>query len=413
MPQGDLREILTLLTKGFIEYDKKMLRVEIGHLKISRKARTYVNEAMRNNRLSYGPFTQKFETLFAAKHQSPYAIASSSGTAALQVALAALKEKYKWPKGSQVIVPATTFIATSNVVLFNDLQPIFVDIEPTHYGLNPALIEKHITKKTRAIIPVHLFGQPADMGPIMDIARHHKLRVIEDSCETMLASYQGKSVGTFGDIGCFSTYVAHLLTTGVGGLCTTADPELAIMLRSLINHGRDSIYLNIDDDNRATKEKFHLILKKRFSFVRLGQSARITELESALGLAQLEDELEAQIIKRRKNAANLTRLLSPLQEHIQLPSIRAGNDHSFMMYPIVLRNRQKADVVEFLEDNGVETRDLLPLINQPVYQSLFKLNPKHFPVSQWLIDSGFYVGCHHGLKTNHLRHISNLLAQCV
>lgn len=386
-----------------------MRHVGIGHLKISRKGKKYVNEAMKNNRLSYGPFTERFESTFASLHGSKYAIASSSGTAALQIALAALKERYKWPDGSEVIVPATTFIATSNVVLYNNLVPVFVDIEPDYYEIDPSLIEKHITKKTKAIIPVHLFGQPADMGPIMKIAKKHKLRVVEDSCETMLASYNGKSVGSFGDIGCFSTYVAHLLTTGVGGLNTTNDPKLAIILRSLANHGRDSIYLNIDDDDNVGKQKFHMILKKRFSFVRLGQSARITELESALGLAQLEDEFKDQIKKRRSNAKILNNLLEPLSDIIQLPKIRPGNQHSFMMYPLVLKNERKERLVEYLEDRGVETRDLLPLINQPVYKSLFKLREKDYPVSQWLIRSGFYIGCHHGLTKKDLAYVASLL----
>lgn len=386
-----------------------MRRVEIGHLKISAKGRTYVNQVMKNNRLSYGPFTEKFETLFASLHGTKYAVASSSGTAALQIALAALKEKHNWPDGSEILVPATTFIATSNVVLYNNLKPVFVDIEPHYYEIDPDQIEQHITKKTRAVIPVHLFGQPADMEPIMAIARHHKLSVIEDSCETMLASYKGKSVGSFGDIACFSTYVAHLLTTGVGGLNTTNDPELAIMLRSLANHGRDSIYLNIDDDDTASKEKFHMILKKRFSFVRLGQSARITELESALGLAQLEDEFADQIKKRRKNGKMLTTLLEEFSDIIQLPHIRPGSEHSFMMYPLVLRHQKKEKLVEYLEDHGIETRDLLPLINQPVYKSLFNLRPQDYRVSQWLIESGFYIGCHHGLKGIDLEYIAEVL----
>lgn len=388
---------------------RKTRRVEIGYLRISAKGRRYVNQVMKNNRLSYGPFTQAFESLFASFHGAGYAIASSSGTSALQIAIAALKEKHRWKDGDEVIVPATTFIATSNIVLYNNLKPVFVDIEPDYYGIDPAQIQRHITKKTRAIIPVHLFGQPADMGPIMHIAQKNNLRVVEDSCETMLATYGKKSVGSFGEIGCFSTYVAHLLTTGVGGLSITNDPELAITMRSLINHGRDAIYLNIDDDDTVAKDTFHMILKKRFSFVRLGQSARLTELESALGLAQLEDEFTEHIKRRRRNAQKLTKLLEPLTDHIQLPRIRSGNEHSFMMYPLVLRKRHKANLVEYLEDNHVETRDLLPLINQPVYQSLFRFDPQKFPVSTWLINSGFYVGCHHGLKQTDLTYIASLL----
>jgi perosamine synthetase len=382
-------------------------RIGIGTLKISTRGKKYVNQVLNTNRLSYGPFTQKLEQLFAKKHDVPFAVMSSSGTAALQMALEALKELHHWPDGAEVIVPATTFIATSNAVLHAKLTPVFVDIDPVYYGMQPNLLSKKITRKTKAVIPVHLFGQPADMNPIMKLAAQHHLRVIEDSAETMLARYDGKSVGSIGDIGCFSTYVAHLLTTGVGGINTTRDPELAVILRSLINHGRDSIYISIDDDNDVNAEQFNLLIKKRFSFVRLGHSDRITELNSAIGLAQLEESLEASIEKRRKNAKQLTRMLHTLEDELQTPAIRPGSEHSFMIYPIVLKKgRKKTGLVEHLEHNGIETRDLMPLINQPVYQKLFKFNPRDYPVSQTLIESGFYVGCHNDLTKTDLAYMA-------
>lgn len=384
-------------------------KIEIGCLSLSQKAIRYVNEALKNNRLSYGPFMRRYESLFAKKHQAPYAIASNSGTDSLRVAVAALKEKYYWRDGDEVLVPATTFIATSNIVIQNNLKPVFVDIDSLYYGINPLLIEKSITRKTRAIIPVHLFGQPADMNPIMQIAKKKRLAVIEDSAETMLAKYGDRYVGSFGEIGCFSTYVAHLLTTGIGGLNTTRDPRLAVMLRSLVNHGRDSIYLNIDDDNKASGRKLHMILKKRFSFVRLGYSSRLTELEGAIGVAELEDNFEAQIISRRKNAERLTEYLKPAEQFFQLPAVRKGNEHSFMVYPIVLRKYPKRKLVEYLEAHGVETRDLMPLINQPVYRKLFRLDPRNYPISQWLIRSGFYVGCHQNLSQADLEYLAGLI----
>lgn len=387
---------------------KPKVKITVGSLNISSKAKRYVNEVLDSNRLSYGPFTKKFESLFASMHGVSHAIASNSGTSALHVALAALKEVYKWKDNDEIIVPATTFVATSNVVLHNKLKPVFVDIDPFYYEIEPENILKKITKRTRAIIPVHLFGQPADMKPIMEISRSKKLSVIEDSAETMLARYKGKYVGSFGDIGCFSTYVAHLLTTGVGGFNTTNDPELAIILRSLINHGRDPIYISIDDDD-VRRKKLNRIVEKRFSFIRLGHSFRITELESALGVAQLENELKQNIEKRRKNAQILTELLKDLEHLIQLPSVRLGNEHSFMMYPIVLRKMRKKELVQYLESNDIETRELLPLINQPIYRKLFKFNAKDFAVSRWLIRSGFYVGCHQELMQTDLEYISSTI----
>ena len=191
-------------------------------------------------------------------HGCRFGVLSNSGTSALHVAVAALKEIHGWADGDEVIVPAVTFVATINVVIHNNLTPVLVDVDPHYYELDPDGVENAVTARTRAMIPVHLFGQPCDMDPLMDIARRHDLRVIEDSCETMVAKYKGRTVGSFGDIACFSTYVAHLLTTGVGGLNTTNSPEYAVSLRSLINHGRDSIYTNIDDDDNLGPERLRL-----------------------------------------------------------------------------------------------------------------------------------------------------------
>ncbi len=292
---------------------KSSRQLGVGGLKISPLEKKYVNQVLDSNRLSYGRFSKKFEKGFADAHHAKHAVLSNSGTSSLQVALAALKERYDWKDGDEVIVPAITFVATSNVVLMLNLKPVFVDVDKKTYNLDPALIEEKITKKTRAIIPVHMFGLPADMKQICAIANKHKLRIIEDSCETMFVNVNGKPVGTHGDIGCFSTYVAHFLVTGVGGLSTTDDPELAIMMRSLVNHGRDGIYLSIDDDEDKHGRELETIVERRFNFVRLGYSYRVTELEAALGVAQLE--MKDKIIKvRRENADYLIENLKPLEK---------------------------------------------------------------------------------------------------
>ncbi len=384
------------------------LKVTVGTLKLSAKAKRYVNDALNKNRLSYGPYSKDFEKLFASMHDVGHAVVSNSGTSALHIALAALKELYKWKDYDEVLVPATTFVATANVVLYNNLKPVFVDVDPLYYEIDPNKIEEKITRRTKAIIPVHLFGQPADMRPIIQIAKKYNLKIIEDSAETMLARYKGKSVGSLGDIGCFSTYVAHLLTTGVGGINTTKDPEIAILLRSLLNHGRHPSYLSIDGDGDGLNEqKFKNVIKNRFSFLRFGHSFRTTEMESAIGLAHLEDELEPNIIKRRKNAKLLTTMMRGLGEFLQLPSIRAGNDHSFMMYPVVLKGNKisRMELIYFLEKRGIETRDMLPLINQPVYKKLFHFKKSDYPISQWLIDSGFYIGCHQNISFKDLEYV--------
>lgn len=371
--------------------------IGVGTFKTSDKAREYVNQVLDSERLSYGPFTQKFERIFAAKHDSRHGIMTASGTCALLIGLAAMKNKYGWKDGDEVIVPAVTFVATSNIVLQLNMKPVFVDVDPVYYELDPELIEAAITPRTRAMIPVHLFGCPCDMDPIMEIAHKHDLKIIEDSCETMFAKYKGKSVGSFGDVGCFSTYVAHILITGIGGLCTTNEADLAINMRSLMNHGRDSIYLNIDDDKDKSKEEMEMIVKRRFSFVQMGYSFRVTEMEGALGLAQMEEHAEM-MVRRRANAHFLMDKLAHLEEDLQLPTIRPESDHSFMMFPIVMKNETKTKFVNYLESVGIETRDMLPLTNQPFYKDDLGVVEEDYPVAKRINDNGFYIACHQDLS---------------
>lgn len=373
--------------------------IGVGGFAVSPLARRYVNEVLDSNRLSYGPFHRRFEAAFAAEHDSKHSVFCNSGTSALQIALQALKERHGWADGDEVVVPSVTFIATSNIVLHNRMVPVFADVDPRTYTLDPAKFEAAITPKTRAVIPVHLLGLPADMDPISAIARKRGLSIIEDSAETMFARYQGRKVGSLGDIGCFSTYIAHYIVTGVGGLATTSDPDLAVRLRSLMNHGRDSIYLSIDDDEGATGDKLHEIVAKRFHFVSVGHSYRATELEAALGLAQLEEK-DGIVAARTGMAARLSAGLEEFEGRLQLPCRPPGRDHTFMLYGLVLKNEDKAPLVNFLEDRGVETRDMLPLLNQPVYKKLFGDLESKFPVAKHLNRSAFYIGCHQYMTEN-------------
>lgn len=370
-------------------------QIGVGGLDITARAKQLVMEVLDSGRLTAGPMMSRFEQGVASAHDCRFGLMSNSGTSALQIALAALKERHGWQDGDEVLVPSVTFVASSNVVMYNGLKPVFVDVEPTYYEIDPAKIEEKITPRTRAIMPVHLAGHPCDMEPICAIAEKHGLRMVEDSCETMFARDKGRPVGSFGDVGCFSTYVAHVINTGVGGLCTTNDPELIVMLKSLMNHGRDSIYIRMDDDKAASPDDLFKIVDRRFSFVRLGHSFRCTEMEAALGIAELEQS-QANIARRQHNAARLTAGLADLQDHLQLPATRPGAEHVFMFYPIVLKDPtiKRDDLILFLEQRGVETRYLLPLLNQPIYRELFGQLDDQYPVAAWLNANAFYVGAH-------------------
>ena len=379
------------------------MSIGVGTFQVTPRMRQYVNMVLDSGRISYGDFSRRFEREFAMLHDSEFAVLSNSGTSSLQVALQALKELRNWRDGDEVIIPAVTFVATANIVLHNRMAPVPVDVESNYYGIDPSLIERAITLRTRAIIPVHAFGQPCNMTAIKQIAEAHHLAIIEDSCECMFVSHADRRVGSWGDVGCFSTYVAHLLSTGVGGIATMSDPVLAARMRSLVNHGRDGIYISADDDDGLSPGQLKEVIARRFNFESIGHSFRITELEAALGLAQLETWQEM-ITTRQLHAAHLTEKLQPYQEWLQLPTVRPSTDHSWMMYPIVSRHESKVWLCEYLEKHGVETREMLPLLRQPCYQNQWSL--ADYPVAQWIDRGGFYVGIHQDLQQDDLDYIA-------
>jgi perosamine synthetase len=386
-----------------------MPSVTLGCAEIDDLARRNIQQVLDTGRLSPGPFCKQFEEDFAAKHTCRFGLFSNSGTSALRTAVAALAEIHNWAPGDEVIVPAITFVATSNVVIDRGFTPVFCDVDPTTYNIDPAKIEACITPRTRAIMPVHLMGLPCEMGRIMPIVKKHKLRVIEDTCETMGVRCDGRYVGSFGDAGCFSTYMAHLLTTGVGGVTTTNDPEVAELVRSLLNHGRDGIYIRIDDSKGKTGAALKEVVERRFRFIRPGYSFRATEFEAAIGLAQLV-RLDQIIAARQRAAAHILKGLASVERYIQLPTIPANREHAFMMFPLTVREQYsaklpKSDFMLYLEERGIETREILPLINQPFYVKRFGDLESKFPVARWINHNGLYVGCHQQLTVEELDYL--------
>lgn len=376
----------------------------MGGVTISERAKTLVREVLDSGRLTAGPVMARFEQEVARLHGQRFGLMCNSGTSALQIALSALRERHGWQDGDEVIVPAITFVATSNVVLYSGLRPVFVDVDPHTFTMEPARLEEAITPRTRCVIPVHVAGLPCDMSPIMEIAGAHGLSVVEDCAEAMFARYGEKPVGSFGDIGAFSTYAAHIITTGVGGLCTTDDADLLVVLKSLMNHGRDSIYIRIDDDRVNDPSALFDVVDGRFSFVRLGHSFRATEMEAAIGVAQLE-EREAFCERRRKIAGRYDQELAGLP--LQLPEVPPGREHVYMFYALVVADPaiKRADLVLHLEQRGVETRYLLPLINQPIYRQLFGDLDRQCPVAASLNETAFYMGCHPEMTDADVDHV--------
>lgn len=362
----------------------------------------------QSGQFSPGPMCREFEEKFKSYHHRNHAFFVNSGTDALRLALLSLKEKYRWPDGSGVIVPAVTFVATVNVILQARLKPIFVDVGMRDYNLNPWAME-HLLKGAGSavtmvgVIPVHLFGQIADMGEIMRVARKFKLRVIEDSCESVGSQQKGRLCGTFGDISCFSTYQCHILATGVGGLAMTDDSDLNERMRSYANHGRDTAYL----PGYRTPVLSQSLLARRFRFVREGYSCRPSEFEAALGVGQME-RLSENLTKRRATAKKLIQELSVIADFI-LPVPELNRTHSYMMFPIVIREGsalKKRAICFALEKAGIQTRDMMPITNQPVFKGL---DVSHNSVAEWINANGFYIPCHQGMTSGDVDRIRDVL----
>ncbi|HLX56671.1 MAG TPA: DegT/DnrJ/EryC1/StrS family aminotransferase [Ktedonobacteraceae bacterium] len=295
---------------------------------------------LKSGQLAQGERVAEFEKRFAEFCQVQEAVAVSSGTAALHLALIAHEISY----GDEVITTPFTFAATTNVILLVGAIPVFVDIDPETCNIDVSLVEAAITPRTKAILPVHLYGNPCDMERLQGIAAGHHLSIIEDACQAHGASIHGKPVGSFGT-GCFSFYPTKNMTTGEGGMVTTSDSTIADRVRLLRNHGQ----------------------KERYCHVALGFNLRMTELQAALGLAQFE-KLEHFTGQRRSNAAYLTEKLG---EAVQTPVEYEGYRHVYHQYTIRVPEESNRDEwAAQLLDRGIGTavHYPLPMHMQPFYQ---------------------------------------------
>jgi len=386
--------------------------IPLSNFSISKEGKKLVNKVLDTNRLTYGPYTSRFEKQFATLHGVKYALFCNSGTSALQVAIDAMKKLNHWADGDEILVPAITFIASSNAVIHNNLTPVFVDVDPTYYTIDPTKIEAKITPRTRAIMPVHLFGQSCDMGAISALAKKYQLLIIEDACEALFTRYKKKLVGSLSDVAIFSTYAAHTITTGVGGIVVTDNEDIASVAKSLIFHGRDAIYHTIDDDDTNQPLKLVSLIERRFHFPYIGYSFRLTEMEAALGLAQLSQKNT--LVKGRINVVHeLTKILSPFADKLQTPAIRKDTSPVFMLYPLVIIDKaiDRDDLLLFLEKHGIETRLFFPLLSQPIYKKLFGDQQRHYPIAKMLVERGFIIGCHPYIKHIDCVYINQVFSQ--
>ncbi|MCX5796509.1 MAG: DegT/DnrJ/EryC1/StrS family aminotransferase [Elusimicrobia bacterium] len=383
-----------------------------GTITITPRARRLIDEALDAGRVSSGRLVGEFERKFARATGAAHAVAVSSGTDADILALAVLHDLGA-RRGDEVIVPALSFVATGNAVLHAGFKPVFVDVERDTLNIDPARIERAVTRRTRALMPVHLMGKPADMDAINRIARRRKLLVVEDAAEAHGALYKGRPVGGLGDLGAFSTYIAHIITTIEGGVVTTDRPEFAAILRSLRSHGRacqcEVCVLNTGQAEFCPRRfKFGQGTDIRFVFERIGYSCKMNELEAAVGLGSL-DLYRGIIAKRRRNLLALMRGLRRFAPYLRTFKEEKHERIGPHAFPIILGEDapfSRNELGEFLEKNGIETRHLFS--SMPTQCPGFRFlgyRKGQFPEAEYLGENGLHVGVHQDLGPEHVAYL--------
>jgi len=330
------------------------LKIAINIPIIGKEEITVVTSILKNATLTSsanhgGKYVQDFEKSAASFVKSKYAIAVNSGTAALQAALYALDIK----KDDEVLVPSFTFVATANAVVSTGAKPIFVDILKENYTIDPDDLQKKITKKTRAIIPVHLYGNVAHVEKLSEIAKKHNLPIIEDSAQSLGSTYKGKHTGTFFEMGCYSMYPAKVMTAGEGGFIVTNSKKLRDKLLMIRNHGMIHGY-----DTRI-----------------FGLNLRLPEINAAIATIQMK-KLPNFLKSRKKNAELLSKLLSDLK--VVLPHQRKNENVNWYLYTIATKKRDK--LLRKLNEKGIGAVSYYPT---PIHKTPFYKLKTKLPVTDW------------------------------
>lgn len=369
---------------------KASYKVPFGTVSVTAEAKDLINQAIASNWLTRGKYVQEFEERFAELFGVKHAVAVSSGTDADAICCAALYDVGA-RRGDEVIVPASTFVATANAVLQAGLRPVFVDIDRTTLNIDPQKMEAVITPRTRAIMPVHLMGKPADMDTIMAIARQHNLRVIEDAAEAHGAEYRGRKIGSIGDMAAYSLYAAHIVTSIEGGMITTDDPVFADAARSLRNHG----------------------IVGKFEFRRIGFSAKMNELEAAVGVGNIKI-FETILGSRRRNLLYLMEKFKAFDEFFWTLKEESWEKIGPHAFSIVLKPScrfSKDDFVRHLDENGIDSRNLFYSIpTQCPSYAFMGHRLGDFPEAEYCSDYGTHIGIHQDLEIHQLDHVVEIVS---
>lgn len=341
---------------------------------IGEEEKAGVLAVLESGMLAQGKKVAALEEAFAAVCGTKHAVATSSGTTALHLALLA----NGIGEGDEVITTAFTFIATVTSILFTGAKPVFVDIDPETFNLNPALIEQAVTPRTKAILPVHLYGQVCEMEAIQKVADAHGLTIIEDAAQAVGATRHGKKAGSFGT-GCFSLYATKNIMSAEGGMVTTNDDTIAEKVRMLRNHG----------------------MKRRYYHDMLGYNFRMTDLHAAIGLAQV-NRLDDFTAKRRANADYLSAHI----ESVITPTVLPGNEHVWHQYTIRIPDKNRDAAAKQLNDAGIGTGIFYPV---PVHRQPFVrqiVGDVRLPVTEKLAEEVISLPVHPQLSAQDLEKIA-------
>ena len=393
--------------------------IPFGTITITEKTKRLINEALEQKRISSGKLVREFEMSYARIHGVQEAIAVSSGTDALANALAVLYD-YGAKRGDEIIVPALSFVATGNAVLHAGFTPVFVDIQRDTLTINPERIAKAVTRRTKAIIPVHLMGKPADMEVINSLARLYDLMVIEDAAEAHGAKYKGRKVGSLGDMAAFSLYLAHIITTGEGGIVTTDDADKAAILRSLRSHGRACKCATCVSNLTSgyCDKRFHNSAQTdiRFVFERHGFSSKMNELEAAIGLGCL-DLYEEILERRRKNFYAMAAIVEKYADILY--TIKEGPEEKIgpHAFPIILKETapfSRDRMAIYLEQHGIDSRNLFQSMPTQCPGFAF-LGGRYgeFPEAEYVANYGLHIGVHQDIAETQIDYLAEVLDSMV
>jgi len=347
----------------------------------------YVSDAIRTGWISsQGRYVSEFEEAFSQYCGAKYGIAVTSGTTALHLALAVLDIG----PGDEVILPPITHIACANAIRLTGATPVLADCELNTWGLNPDRVREKITRRTKVIMPVHLYGHPVDMDPILELAQRYGLYIVEDAAEAHGAEYKGRRIGSIGHLTCFSFYANKIITTGEGGMIVTNDSRLADRARKL----RDQAYEQ----------------EKRFWHRELGFNYRITNVQAAIGLAQMK-RIDEFVETRIRNAHLYNTLLGDVPG-LTLPPEQPWAKNVYWMYSLLVNEQQfgmsRDELMSYLKDRKIDSRPVFwPIHLQPLYQGRFE--GEKYPVAELLAETGINLPSGNELTETQVRRIAGAI----